>query len=46
MNQLIESLCRLYKDGKISNETLDRMLKENKITKHDYTLIIAANNAT
>jgi len=29
MSQFIESLCRLYKDGKVSDETLERMLSEN-----------------
>lgn len=45
MNQLIESLCRLYKDGRISKATLDRMLSDNKISKQEYTLIISVNNA-
>lgn len=45
MNQFIESLCRLYKDGKISDETLIRMLSDNKINKQEYELIISAKNA-
>lgn len=44
MTQLIESLCRLYKDGKISNTTLERLLSDKKISKQDYTLIISAKN--
>ena len=44
MNQLIESLCRLYKDGKISNETLERLLSDNKINEQEYTLIISVKN--
>jgi hypothetical protein len=46
MNQFIESLCRLYQDGKVSNATLDRLLSENKISKQEYILIISVNNAT
>lgn len=46
MTQLIESLSRLYKDGKISNETLDRLLADNKISKQEYIIIISAKNAT
>ena len=45
MTQLVESLCRLYKDGKISNATLDRLLSSKKISKQEYTLIISAKNA-
>lgn len=45
MTQLVESLCRLYKDGKISNATLDRLLSDKKISKQEYTLIISAKNA-
>ncbi len=45
MNQFIESLCRLYKDDKISAETLSRMLSDNKISKQEYELIISAKNA-
>lgn len=45
MTQLVESLCRLYKDGKISNATLDRLLSNKKISKQEYTLIISAKNA-
>lgn len=46
MNQLIESLCRLYKYEKVSKETLDRLLSDNKINKQEYTLIISVKNAT
>lgn len=46
MTQFVESLCRLYKDGKISNATLDKLLSSNKISKQDYTLIISVKNAT
>ncbi len=45
MNQFIESLCRLYKDNKISVDTLSRMLSDNKINKQEYTMIISAKNA-
>ena len=46
MNQLIESLCRLYKDGKISNDTLGRLLSDKKISAQEYDLIISVKNAT
>lgn len=46
MTQFIESLCRLYKDGKVSNATLERLLADNKITKQEYAIIISVNNAT
>ena len=46
MSQLIESLCRLYRDGKISDATLERLLSDNKINKQEYTLIISVKNAT
>lgn len=44
MTQLIDSLQRLYKEGKISNHTLDRLLTEKKITEQEYNYIIAAKN--
>ena len=46
MKQFIESLCRLYKDGKISDATLNKLLSENKISKQEYTLIISVKQAT
>lgn len=46
MNQFIESLCRLYKDDKVSKLTLDKLLTDNKINKQEYEYIISAKNAT
>ena len=40
MSQLIESLKRLYKNGRISKEKLLRMISEGKITKVDFEYIV------
>ena len=45
MTQFIESLRRLYNDGKVSDETLKKFLASNKITQQEYAYIISANNA-
>lgn len=45
MNQFIESLSRLYKEDKVSNQTLNRLLTDKKITKQEYEYIISAKNA-
>ena len=45
MNQFIESLMRLYVEDKVSIETLNRLLAEQKITKQEYEYIISAKNA-
>lgn len=39
MTQLIESLKRLYKNGKISEEKLQSMLQKNTITQYEYQYI-------
>ena len=41
MNQLIESLCRLYVLGKISDEKLNELLINKKINKQEYDYIIS-----
>ena len=45
MQQFIESLCRLYSDGKISDVTLNKLLASHSISEQDYLLIISAKNA-
>lgn len=45
MNQFIESLCRLFQEEKVSKETLNRLLSDNKINKQEYEMIISAKNA-
>lgn len=45
MNQFIESLCRLYKMGKINKEKLDELLFNGKITQQEYDYIVSAENA-
>ena len=41
MNQLIESLRRLYQSGKVSEETINRLFDEGKITIEDKLYIFA-----
>ena len=41
MNQFVESLARLYKNDKVSDNTLNRMLSEKKINKQEYEYIIS-----
>lgn len=45
MNQLVESLFRLHQEDKVSNQTLNRLLADKKITKQEYDYIISAKNA-
>jgi len=39
MSQFVESLKRLYKLNKITDEKLDELLKNNKITKEEVEYI-------
>ena len=39
MSQLVESLARLYKDNKISDGKLNKLLSDKKITKQEYEYI-------
>lgn len=39
MNQFVESLKRLYSLGKINQEKLKSLLKENKLTQEEYNYI-------
>ena len=41
MNQFVESLARLYKNDKVSDNTLNRMLSDKKINKQEYEYIIS-----
>ncbi len=41
MSQLVESLARLYKDNKISDGKLNKLLSDKKITKQEYEYIIS-----
>lgn len=45
MNQFVESLQRLYKENKVSNQTLNKLLTEKKITKQEYEYIISVKNS-
>jgi hypothetical protein len=44
MTQFIESLQRLYRDDKVSKETLDKFLASQKINKQEYEYIISVKN--
>lgn len=44
MTQLVESLRRLYNEGKVSDATLEHLLISNKINKQEYVYIISAQN--
>ena len=46
MTQFIESLWRLYKEEKVSDEMLKKLLASKKITKQEYEYVISAKNAT
>lgn len=39
MRQFVESLARLYKAGKISQEHLNKMLRDKKISQEEYKFI-------
>ena len=41
MIQFIESLARLYKDNKVSDNTLNKLLSYKKINKQEYKYIIS-----
>ena len=41
MSQFIESLSRLYKNDKVSDNTLNKLLSDKKINKHEYEYIIS-----
>lgn len=41
MNQFIESLSRLYKNNKVSDITLNKLLLDKKINKQEYEYIIS-----
>ena len=41
MNQFIESLKRLYKDNKISKETVIKLSNDGKITKEQELYILS-----
>lgn len=40
MNLLVESLKRLYKNGELSIEKLNELLKQNTITQNEYMYIL------
>lgn len=46
MNQFVESLRRLYKEGKINISTLSKFLGSKKINRQEYDYITSAENAT
>lgn len=40
MNVMVESLKRLYKDGKITNKKLNELLDDSVITQDEYMYIL------
>lgn len=40
MNLLVEGLKRLYKNGELSIEKLNELLKQNTITQNEYMYIL------
>lgn len=42
MNQLVESLRRLYKDGKVKEERVIKLLEDGKITVEEKLYILNA----
>lgn len=40
MNQFIESICRLYKDDRISKEKLIQLYESEKITREELNYIL------
>lgn len=43
MSQFIESLRRLFRAGRLSEQTLNNLLASEKISKQEYLYIIAAD---
>ena len=41
MKQLTESLARLYQAGKITQEYLNKLVRENKISQKEYEFIVS-----
>lgn len=41
MNQLVESLRRLYQDNKVSKETIERLFRDGKITEEEKIYILS-----
>lgn len=40
MNVLVDSIKRLYKNGQITTEKINELLKTNKITQDEYMYIL------
>jgi hypothetical protein len=45
MNQLVESLYRLYNSNKIDKSQLNKLLTNKKINQQEYNYIISAKKA-
>ena len=41
MNQLVESLRRLYQDNKVNKETIERLFCDGKITEEEKIYILS-----
>ena len=42
MTEFVESLCRLYNEGRVTKAAIDGFLKSGKITRQEYDYIIVA----
>lgn len=44
MRRFVESLKRLYKTGRVTNERLQELLNNNEITQEEYNYITESEN--
>ena len=42
MTEFVESLCRLYNDGRVTKGAIDGLLASGKITRQEYDYIMVA----
>ena len=42
MTEFVESLCRLYNDGRITKAAINSLFESGKITRQEYDYIIVA----
>ena len=42
MTEFVESLCRLYNEGRVTKAVIDGFLKSGKITRQEYDYIMVA----
>ena len=42
MTEFVESLCRLYNEGRVTKTVVDKFFESGKITRQEYDYIIVA----